>query len=148
MQWTKRNKAAYAPHIDSLLAEKMAVIVMHEMMGLVMVGHTAEKMASSSCRPRFMSGWRLSRGKLCRRNISFNLHLIVCNLMTSVHEMFQSLLEKAKGNRKKMNLVEPEVDLDKDQVMRQRCVNGLIKRKRSYEVRKKASEGRGIRTLG
>lgn len=58
--------------------------------------------------------------------------------MTQV--MVQSLLEKAKSNRKKMNLVEPEVDLDKDQVMRQRRVNGLIKRKRFNEVKKLVKE--------
>lgn len=39
-QGTKKNKAAYAPHIDLLSPEKIAVIVMHKMMGLVMVGHT------------------------------------------------------------------------------------------------------------
>lgn len=39
MQRTKKNKAAYAPHIDLLSPEKMAVIVMHKMMALVMVGH-------------------------------------------------------------------------------------------------------------
>lgn len=38
-QRTKKSKAAYAPHIDLLSAEKMAVIVMHKMMGLVMVGN-------------------------------------------------------------------------------------------------------------
>lgn len=40
LQRTKRNKAAYAPHIELLPADKMAVIVMHKMMGLVMVAHT------------------------------------------------------------------------------------------------------------
>lgn len=36
---SKKLKAAYAPHIDLLPPEKMAVIVMHKMMGLVMAGH-------------------------------------------------------------------------------------------------------------
>ncbi|RZR88830.1 hypothetical protein BHM03_00016471 [Ensete ventricosum] len=39
VQKTKRQKAAYAPHIGLLPADKMAVIVMHKMMGLLMVGH-------------------------------------------------------------------------------------------------------------
>lgn len=39
MQRTKKQKAAYAPHIELLPADKMAVIVMHKMMGLVMAGH-------------------------------------------------------------------------------------------------------------
>lgn len=34
-----KQKAAYAPHIDLLPADKMAVIVMHKMMGLVMAGN-------------------------------------------------------------------------------------------------------------
>lgn len=32
---SKKHKAAFAPHIDSLPAAKMAVIVMHKLMGLV-----------------------------------------------------------------------------------------------------------------
>ncbi|KAK6942325.1 DNA-directed RNA polymerase, N-terminal [Dillenia turbinata] len=35
-QKTKKQKAAFAPHIDSLPADKMAVIVMHKMMALLM----------------------------------------------------------------------------------------------------------------
>lgn len=38
-QKTKKQKAAYAPHIDLLPADKMAVIVMHKMMGLIMAAH-------------------------------------------------------------------------------------------------------------
>lgn len=38
LQKTKMQKAAYAPHIGLLPADKMAVIVMHKMMGLLMVG--------------------------------------------------------------------------------------------------------------
>ncbi|KAJ4958014.1 hypothetical protein NE237_025125 [Protea cynaroides] len=37
LQGTKRQKAAYAPHIDLLPADKMAVIVMHKIMALMMV---------------------------------------------------------------------------------------------------------------
>lgn len=37
-QKSKKQKAAFAPHIELLPADKMAVIVMHKMMGLVMVG--------------------------------------------------------------------------------------------------------------
>jgi DNA-directed RNA polymerase len=39
VQRTKKQKAAFAPHIDLLPADKMAVIVMHKMMGLLMVGN-------------------------------------------------------------------------------------------------------------
>lgn len=38
-QRTKKNKTAFAPYIDLLPADKMALIVMHKMMGLVMVGN-------------------------------------------------------------------------------------------------------------
>ena len=36
-QQTKKQKAAFAPHIELLSADKMAVIVMYKMMGLLMV---------------------------------------------------------------------------------------------------------------
>ncbi|KAI7727753.1 hypothetical protein M8C21_013143, partial [Ambrosia artemisiifolia] len=36
---TKKHQEAYAPYIDSLPADKMAIIVMHKMMGLLMMGH-------------------------------------------------------------------------------------------------------------
>lgn len=36
---SKKVRAAYAPHIELLPADKMAVIVMHKMMALVMSGH-------------------------------------------------------------------------------------------------------------
>ncbi|KAF2310443.1 hypothetical protein GH714_010235 [Hevea brasiliensis] len=39
LQRSKKQKAAFAPHIELLPADKMAVIVMHKLMGLVMVGH-------------------------------------------------------------------------------------------------------------
>lgn len=35
---SKKNKAAFAPFIDALPADKIAVIVMHKMMGLMMMG--------------------------------------------------------------------------------------------------------------
>lgn len=38
-QQTKKHKAAFAPHIDLLPADKMALIVMHKLMGLVMMGN-------------------------------------------------------------------------------------------------------------
>lgn len=37
-QRSKKNKAAFAPFIDALPADKMAVIVMHKIMGLLMMG--------------------------------------------------------------------------------------------------------------
>lgn len=39
LQRTKKRKAAYAPHVDLLPADKMALIVMHKMMALLMMGH-------------------------------------------------------------------------------------------------------------
>lgn len=38
-QRSKKQKAAFAPHIELLPADKMALIVMHKMMALLMVGH-------------------------------------------------------------------------------------------------------------
>lgn len=37
-QRTTKHKAAFAPHIVALPADKIAVIVMHKMMGLLMMG--------------------------------------------------------------------------------------------------------------
>lgn len=39
LQRSRKQKAAFAPNIELLPADKMALIVMHKMMGLVMVGH-------------------------------------------------------------------------------------------------------------
>lgn len=37
LQRSKKNKAAFAPFIDALPADKMAIIVMHKMMALLMM---------------------------------------------------------------------------------------------------------------
>jgi DNA-directed RNA polymerase len=39
MEKSKKQKSAFSPNIELLPADKMAVIVMHKMMGLLMVGH-------------------------------------------------------------------------------------------------------------
>jgi DNA-directed RNA polymerase len=39
LEKSKKQKSAFSPNIELLPADKMAVIVMHKMMGLVMVGH-------------------------------------------------------------------------------------------------------------
>lgn len=88
---------------------------MHRMMGLVMVGHTDG----------------------CIELVQAAVHV---GMAIEQEVMVQSLLEKAKRNRKKMNLVEPEAELGKDEVMRQRRVNGLIKRKRFNQVKKLVTE--------
>lgn len=42
-EMTQKHRTAYAPHIDSLPADKMAVIVMHKLMGLLMMGGKEER---------------------------------------------------------------------------------------------------------
>lgn len=42
-EMTRKHRAAYSPYIDSLPADKMAVIVMHKLMGLLMMGGKEER---------------------------------------------------------------------------------------------------------
>ncbi|XP_031386659.1 DNA-directed RNA polymerase 3, chloroplastic isoform X2 [Punica granatum] len=110
-QRTKKNKAAYAPHIELLSAEKMAVIVMHKMMGLVMVGH------NDGC-------------------VELVQAAVQVGMAIEQEVMVHSLLKKAKNDRRKRDEVETEEDLDKEKEIHRRQVNSLIRRKRYKDVQK------------
>ncbi|KAJ8767841.1 hypothetical protein K2173_020781 [Erythroxylum novogranatense] len=108
LQRSKKQKAAFAPHIDLLPADKMAVIVMHKMMALVMVGH------DDGCIQVVQAAVQIG--------------------MAIEHEVrIHNFLEKTKNLWAKNARTETEDSLDKKEMLRKR-VNSLIKRKRLFEV--------------
>ncbi|BBH08636.1 DNA/RNA polymerases superfamily protein [Prunus dulcis] len=105
-QQTKKHKAAFAPHIDLLPADKMALIVMHKMMGLVMVGN--------------QDG--------CVQVVQAAVHIGM-----AIEQEF--LGENQKSPEKKTGVAD-EDGLSKEKEILRKRVNGLIRRKRLNEVQK------------
>ncbi|CAL2275528.1 unnamed protein product [Prunus armeniaca] len=110
-QQTKKHKAAFAPHIDLLPADKMALIVMHKMMGLVMVGN--------------QDG--------CVQVVQAAVHI---GMAIEQEVRIHSFLEKTKNLQKKKTGVADEDGLSKEKEILRKRVNGLIRRKRLNEVQK------------
>ncbi|KAI9126071.1 hypothetical protein K1719_003489 [Acacia pycnantha] len=110
LQRSKKNKAAaYAPHIDLLPASKMAVIVMHKMMGLVMQ--------------------ELEMG--CVRVVQ-----AAVQIGTTIEQevRIQRFLEKTRRHNSKKAVAGSEDDLNNDKEKIRKRLNGLIRRKRMKEV--------------
>ncbi|WOK98268.1 hypothetical protein Cni_G06978 [Canna indica] len=110
LQKTKRQKAAYAQHIGLLPADKMAVITMHKMMGLLMVGQEE---------------W-------CIRVVHAAIHI-----GEAIEQEFriQAYLEKSKGSGRTGGSNKNGI-LDKHQEMLGKKVMKLIKMKKMIEVQK------------
>ncbi|KVH93691.1 DNA-directed RNA polymerase, helix hairpin domain-containing protein [Cynara cardunculus var. scolymus] len=108
---TKKHQEAYAPYIDSLPADKMAIIVMHKMMGLLMMGHE----------------YRYVRVVQAAIQIGMAVELEV---------RIQTFLEKTKNSSKKKVLIQAQPDVTKENEMLRKRVKTLIKRKRIMEVQK------------
>ncbi|KAK4784232.1 hypothetical protein SAY86_018600 [Trapa natans] len=121
-QRTKRNKAAYAPHVELLSAEKMAVIVMHKMMGLLMVS------SNDGC-------------------VELVQAAVQVGMAIEQEVMVQKLLEKAKNDLRKSDAVDAEEDLDKEKEIHRRRINSLIRRKR-YKYVQKLVKNEGIKPWG
>ncbi|URD75747.1 hypothetical protein MUK42_09414 [Musa troglodytarum] len=110
LQKTKPQKAAYAPHIGLLPADKMAVIVMHKMMGLLMVGQ------EEGCVRLVQAAIRI--GEAIEQEFKI-----------------QAYLEKSKRRRRK-NEGDQNVILCKQQEILRKKVMRLIKMKQLIEVQK------------
>ncbi|KAM1061407.1 hypothetical protein ACFX2G_026385 [Malus domestica] len=111
VQQTKKHKAAFAPHIDLLPPDKMALIVMHKMMGLVMVGN--------------QDG--------CVQVVQAAVHI---GMAIEQEVRIHSFLEKTKNFQRKKTAVADEDSLIKEKEILRKRVNVLIKRKRLREVQK------------
>ncbi|XP_072962324.1 DNA-directed RNA polymerase 3, chloroplastic-like [Typha angustifolia] len=110
-QKAKRQKAAYASHIGLLPADKMAVIVMHKMMGLLMMGQEEG----------------------CVRVIQAAIHI-----GEAIEQEFKihAYLQKTKRSGKRKNQGEENKNESKEQEnLRKRLMN-LVKMKKLSEVQK------------
>ncbi|CAO2823085.1 unnamed protein product [Amaranthus hypochondriacus] len=107
LQRSRKQKAIYAYHIDMLPADKMAVIVMHKMMALLMVGNEAG----------------------CVRLVQAALQIgAAIEQEIKIH----SFLEKTKNLRK--NASDMPEDLLKEKEIQRNRVKSLVKRKRLFEA--------------
>ncbi|XP_064948513.1 DNA-directed RNA polymerase 3B, chloroplastic-like isoform X2 [Musa acuminata AAA Group] len=111
LQKTKMQKAAYAPHIGLLPADKMAVIVMHKMMGLLMVGQ------EDGCIRLVQAAIRI--GEAIEQEFKI-----------------QAYLEKSKRPRRRKNEGDQNVILCTQQEILRKKVMKLIKMKKLIEVQK------------
>ncbi|XP_022946197.1 DNA-directed RNA polymerase 3, chloroplastic-like [Cucurbita moschata] len=109
-QQTKKQKAAFAPHIELLSADKMAVIVMYKMMGLLMVAQ------QDGCVQVVQAAVQI--GGAIEQEVRI-----------------QSLLEKARSNQRTKVPGDAQCLSKEKEVLRKR-VNGLIRRRRLKEVQK------------
>ncbi|GLU10284.1 hypothetical protein SLE2022_271030 [Rubroshorea leprosula] len=106
---SKRVRAAYAPHIILLPADKMAVVVMHKLMQMVMAG------LENGCVPV--------------------VHVAVAIGMAIEHEVkIHNFLEQTKYSRKKIGDVAQGQSKEKE--MLRKRLNSLIRSRRPIEVQK------------
>ncbi|KAF8392998.1 hypothetical protein HHK36_021239 [Tetracentron sinense] len=110
LQETKKQKAAYAPHIGLLPADKMAVITMHKMMGLLMVGPEER----------------------CVRVVQAAIHI---GEAIEQEVRIHSFLERTKKHKKKKIEGYNQEAPNKEEFLRKR-VKTLMKKKRQIEVQK------------
>ncbi|OVA10304.1 DNA-directed RNA polymerase [Macleaya cordata] len=112
LQENKKQKAAYAPQIGLLPADKMAVIVMHKMMGLLMTGHDEG----------------------CVRVVQAAVHI---GEAIEQEVRIHSFLERSKKRRsgKKNEGTKDEASIKEQAILRKR-VKDLIKKQKLIEVQK------------
>ncbi|KAF5469416.1 hypothetical protein F2P56_013494 [Juglans regia] len=111
MQRTDKQKAAFAPHIDALPADKMAVIVMHKMMGL------------------FMAGAQEGFVQVVQAAVQIGMAI---EQEVRIH----SFLEKTKNYRSKNIVAGTEEGLRKEKEILMKHVNSLVRKRRLKEVQK------------
>ncbi|XP_059635968.1 DNA-directed RNA polymerase 3, chloroplastic isoform X2 [Cornus florida] len=110
-QQTKKHKAAYAPHIDLLPADKIAVIVMHKMMGLLMMGQENR----------------------CVRVVQAAVQIgVAIEQEVRIH----SFLEKSKKCQRKKIVAQTQEGSGKETEILRKRVQSLIRRQRVLEVQK------------
>ncbi|KAL4654438.1 hypothetical protein ACB092_01G378300 [Castanea dentata] len=110
-QRTKKHKAAFAPHIDLLPADKMAVIVMHKMMGLFMMGN--------------QEGY-----------VQVVQAAIQIGVAIEQEVRIHSFLEKTKNSQSKKIVADTEDGLHKEKQILRKRVNSLIRKRKLKEAQK------------
>ncbi|XP_011018068.1 PREDICTED: DNA-directed RNA polymerase 3, chloroplastic [Populus euphratica] len=109
MEKSKKQKSAFSPNIELLPADKMAVIVMHKMMGLLMVGHEDG----------------------CVRVVQAAVQI---GMAIEQEVRIHNFLEKTKNHQRKKTMHDVQESMDKEKEMLRKRVNSLIRRKRLMEV--------------
>ncbi|KAG8372537.1 hypothetical protein BUALT_Bualt12G0076400 [Buddleja alternifolia] len=111
-QRTRKSKAAFAPFVDALPADKMAVIVMHKIMGLLMMGGKEDR---------------------CVRVVDAAVQIGVA----IEHEArIHNFLEKTKKSRRREIVDESQEESSKKAAILRKRVKNLIRRNRVIEVQK------------
>ncbi|XAR66724.1 DNA-directed RNA polymerase [Bertholletia excelsa] len=110
-QHSKKKKAAFAPYIDSLPADKMAIIVMHKMMALLMSGQED-------------------------RSVRVVQAAVQIGMAIEQEVRIHSFLEKTKMCQTKKIVASEGEGFNKDAVMLRKRVKSLIRRKKMIEVQK------------
>ncbi|GFP94803.1 DNA-directed RNA polymerase 3 chloroplastic [Phtheirospermum japonicum] len=109
---SKKNKAAFAPFIDALPADKMAVIVMHKIMGLLMMGGKEER---------------------CVRVVEAAVQIgVAVEYEVRIH----NFLEKTKKHQKMEGAAESQENSNNEAAILRKRVKSLIRKNRVIEVRK------------
>ncbi|XP_054821958.1 DNA-directed RNA polymerase 3, chloroplastic-like isoform X2 [Prosopis cineraria] len=108
-QMSKKKKAAYSPYIDMLPAAKMALIVMHKMVGLLMLEHEAG----------------------CVQLVQAAVQI---GMAIEQEVRIHKFLEKTRSQQGKRTIVNAEDSLNNDREKLRKRVNVLIRRKRHKKV--------------
>ncbi|KAM7252703.1 hypothetical protein ACFE04_008212 [Oxalis oulophora] len=108
---SRKVRAAYAPHIDLLPPEKMAVIVMYKMVGLVMAAN------DDGCVQVVQAAIHI--GQAIENEVRIN-----------------TFLERTKNFQGKKLVPNTQDDLNKEKEVLRKRVNSLIRRKKLTEVQK------------
>lgn len=111
-QRTKKNKAAFAPFVDALPAEKMAVIVMHKIMALMMMGGKED------------------------RHVRVVEAAVQIGVAIEQEVRIHNFLEKTKKFQGRAKVEESEGDSSKDTALLRKRVRSLIRKNRVIEVQK------------
>ncbi|KHN17513.1 DNA-directed RNA polymerase 3B, chloroplastic-like isoform X1 [Glycine soja] len=107
---SKKHKAAFAPHIDSLPAAKLAVIVMHKVMGLV-----TQEYRRAGC-------------------VLLVDAAVQIGMAVEQEVRIHKFLEKTRSHQSKKTEAGDEDSMDNDKQKLRKHVNDLIKRRRLKQV--------------
>ncbi|CAH9088206.1 unnamed protein product [Cuscuta europaea] len=109
---SKKHREAFSPYIDSLPADKMALIVMHQMMAMLMTGGK-----ESRCVPVVQAAVQV--GSAIEQEVRIH-----------------SFMEKLKQVQRQTTEAPTQEDFSKDPVLLRKRMQWLIKRNRVFEVKK------------
>ncbi|XP_004491958.1 DNA-directed RNA polymerase 2, chloroplastic/mitochondrial isoform X2 [Cicer arietinum] len=113
---TGNKRTVYAPYFVQLPSEKMAVITMHKMMGLLMTG--TEKGSAGSCR---VVQSVCSIGDAIEQEVR-------------IHKFLEKRNKKKRGKGKKNQTVESTADINEEEKLRKKVID-LMKKQKLAAVR-------------